>query len=433
MAPLDQHPVAERAFDHDREFVRSQTRDEIGLAQLRFQPPSHLAQDRIGSAMAERVVDRLEVVEIEIEQRDPADMVSGQPHSLAQVLGEGMAIGKTGQIVVQGEIPHALLVTRSLGHVTQDASDKAIRFRTATDPPDPRLTADVELYDLVAERNPVCEQIEEARALPAFYEQIAKGRSLHRFDILSEEIGEPLRHIAQAAARPHRPQAVLRLGFVFIEQQADGLFVFQPHILADRRLDKGAILRNRKAGQDHRIRHEQKNDPHRPRSGDCQRAQRDTDKDCGQVHEACARHAPVQQHRADEGQGSDEDQESEPFPYGISREKHEAPRPENGGRCLCRHHAVEMRAHLPIVEHLPVAATDDRVADRDDGEGSQQPWHQYRSGQGAKKRTGKYDRSEGGRDLGNRSSGDSRFQAPLPNERCAIASLRHPASHTTPP
>ena len=56
----------------DREFVAAQPRKHIRAAQRRFQAIRHLPQQRVACGMSERVVDVLEAVEIEHQDRERA-------------------------------------------------------------------------------------------------------------------------------------------------------------------------------------------------------------------------------------------------------------------------------------------------------------------------------------------------------------------------
>ena len=51
------------------EFVAAEARNDVGRAQPRAQPVRHGAQQRVADRMAERVDHRLELIEIEIEDR----------------------------------------------------------------------------------------------------------------------------------------------------------------------------------------------------------------------------------------------------------------------------------------------------------------------------------------------------------------------------
>ena len=64
-APALWRPPAARWRLHDGELVAAHARDGVGLAHQSAQPIGHHLQQLVADGMAERVVDVLEVVEVE--------------------------------------------------------------------------------------------------------------------------------------------------------------------------------------------------------------------------------------------------------------------------------------------------------------------------------------------------------------------------------
>ena len=93
------------AADHDGEFVAAQAGDQARPVDQRAQPLGDRAQQLIAAGVAERVVDLLELVEVQHQQRDLAlrRFRLGEPRS--QVLVQRVAVGEAGQRVVLGQIP----------------------------------------------------------------------------------------------------------------------------------------------------------------------------------------------------------------------------------------------------------------------------------------------------------------------------------------
>ena len=56
--------------EHDRELVTAEARQRVALAQRHLQPRPDLAQHLVAGVVAERVVELLEAVEVDQQQRD---------------------------------------------------------------------------------------------------------------------------------------------------------------------------------------------------------------------------------------------------------------------------------------------------------------------------------------------------------------------------
>ena len=68
-------PIGLRRVDvlaEDRELVAAEARDRVAGAQLAVQARADRAQQLVAGVVAERVVDDLQVVEVQEQQRDPA-------------------------------------------------------------------------------------------------------------------------------------------------------------------------------------------------------------------------------------------------------------------------------------------------------------------------------------------------------------------------
>ncbi len=95
--PLGSRIVLDIALQDD-EFVAAETRDQIALAAGRGQAVGHLLEQKIAHRMAERIIDRLESIEI-----DAMDGNSGSTRILLQSRGEmghqRVALGKSRQLV----------------------------------------------------------------------------------------------------------------------------------------------------------------------------------------------------------------------------------------------------------------------------------------------------------------------------------------------
>ena len=79
---------------------------------------------RVAGRVAERVVDDLELVEIEAVQREQAAVAIGGRETMVELLLEHGPVGQAGQHVVEGELCDALLALGDLaGHLVEAAGE----------------------------------------------------------------------------------------------------------------------------------------------------------------------------------------------------------------------------------------------------------------------------------------------------------------------
>ena len=90
-----------------REFVTAKTRDQITAPQGMRKPQGHVADQFIPNVMPKRIVDVLEVIEVDIENsRGRAAVFDFLDHRL-EALAEKNAIGKAAERVMHGEMAQA--------------------------------------------------------------------------------------------------------------------------------------------------------------------------------------------------------------------------------------------------------------------------------------------------------------------------------------
>jgi hypothetical protein len=95
------------------ELVAAMARDDVAGAAHAFQAPGHLAQELVAGSVAQPVVDELEAVEVDRQQRDSAPVLSGAERSV-EVFGEPRAVGQPGERIVVGEMREARRGARSV-------------------------------------------------------------------------------------------------------------------------------------------------------------------------------------------------------------------------------------------------------------------------------------------------------------------------------
>jgi hypothetical protein len=147
-------------LDH-REFVAAEPRDQIAVADAAPDPSRHRLQQLVADMVAERVVDALEFVDVDIEQGEllaARDLLQLAFHLLA----EQYAVGQVGERVVMGEMRDLLVRAPPLGDVVDDVDEIADVAAIVADT-DPRR-GDIALAErlafpdvLVLDQNPVGE------------------------------------------------------------------------------------------------------------------------------------------------------------------------------------------------------------------------------------------------------------------------------------
>ena len=115
LGELDRAPLGRRrAADEDGELVAADPRDDILAAHGAQQPGGDAAQQLVADGAPQRVVDALEVVEIDEHHGDLARRA--RLERLAHLLAEQGAVGEPGERVVLGLVLELLLEVAQLGH-----------------------------------------------------------------------------------------------------------------------------------------------------------------------------------------------------------------------------------------------------------------------------------------------------------------------------
>ena len=109
--------ITGQAFEQHDEPVAALSRDGVAGAHAMAQPIGRGNQQRVADRMAARVVDPLEVVEVEEHQRAMLVVAGADGHRLLQPLEQQPAVGQVRQRVVEGQRVDALLGGLALGDV----------------------------------------------------------------------------------------------------------------------------------------------------------------------------------------------------------------------------------------------------------------------------------------------------------------------------
>ena len=117
---------------HDRELVAAQSRDEAGGADAAAQAGGDGFEQLVADQMAERIVDALELVDVDVIDGELL-AVRDLRQFLLQPLVEQRAVRQVGQRVVMGEVGDALLGAAALGDVLVGRDPAAVGQRLVDD------------------------------------------------------------------------------------------------------------------------------------------------------------------------------------------------------------------------------------------------------------------------------------------------------------
>ena len=207
------------------------------------EPLRRRAEKRVAGRMSERVVDLLEVVEVEAHHRQHRPARRQFLQRLLNALAEGIAIGQVGEPVMARHVGDARLRAPLLGHVLERRHPVALRHRLLSDSNDTlvrafdleaggAMAADV-LLELVGdvgrhvtERELRAEAITRADAcLRVDVEEALELRVLHDRQHVAVEHAQPLRHVVERRVE----QRVLFLQRVLLLDEK-GVLIAQPGV-----------------------------------------------------------------------------------------------------------------------------------------------------------------------------------------------------------
>ena len=115
--------VAVEVGQQDQELVAALAREQVGRAHDAAQAHRDPPQQLVAGGVAERVVDGLEVVEVDVQQRDRGAGAAGAREAEREVLVEQRAVGQLRERVVVGEEGDLLLRAAALGDVGEGGHD----------------------------------------------------------------------------------------------------------------------------------------------------------------------------------------------------------------------------------------------------------------------------------------------------------------------
>ena len=108
-------------FRQDHEFVTTQAGKGILVANRGLEPSPHGLEQLVAQAMAQAVVDALEVVQVDEEQPQEQALAPGDAQGMLQAQAQQGAVGQVGKGVVVGQVFELGLVVLDRADVGEDA------------------------------------------------------------------------------------------------------------------------------------------------------------------------------------------------------------------------------------------------------------------------------------------------------------------------
>ena len=109
---------------HDREFVAAQPRDRVVFGDALAETPGDLFQQRVADRMAKRIVDVLEVIEVETEHRKLI-AAPDEPQGLFELFAEQRPVRQIGQRVMARHVRNLFLGRLPFGDVFEGGNPSA--------------------------------------------------------------------------------------------------------------------------------------------------------------------------------------------------------------------------------------------------------------------------------------------------------------------
>ena len=112
--------VAE-VLDHEHKFVTTESGHRIAFPHAGLQAACHLDQQSVAHIVTERVVERLEVVQIQEQQCTITAVAAAGGHRLLQAIEQQAPIGQVSQRIVEGKVADFFLGRLACGNVLKHA------------------------------------------------------------------------------------------------------------------------------------------------------------------------------------------------------------------------------------------------------------------------------------------------------------------------
>src|SRR5471030_2516745 len=118
----DAFHVVRRIEQNDHKFIASQARDRVDTSHTLHHPVRHRFKQFVTSAMAQAVIDELELVEIEKHDRYPAAVAIAVKQGLLDTLFQQYAVWQASQRIMKRHVPNAVFCVFTLYRYARNAS-----------------------------------------------------------------------------------------------------------------------------------------------------------------------------------------------------------------------------------------------------------------------------------------------------------------------
>ncbi|MNF85047.1 hypothetical protein D3C84_674320 [compost metagenome] len=122
--PRQARKVAVSVEQHG-ELIAGQSGDGVCFRQCVDQPPGHFLQQLIGDFMAKAVVEQLEAIKIDVQQRQTAPALAHALMGFTQPFAEQRTVGQASQFIVVRQVAHALFGFAPRREIGEEADDMA--------------------------------------------------------------------------------------------------------------------------------------------------------------------------------------------------------------------------------------------------------------------------------------------------------------------
>ena len=107
--------------EHNKKLVAADTRNRIFFARKGLQSCGNFPEEQVADRVTERIVDDLETIEIEEQDRDLFLVTPGCGERAAQAIIEQAAVGQAGERIVVGQVLDLAFGSFAVGYVDQSA------------------------------------------------------------------------------------------------------------------------------------------------------------------------------------------------------------------------------------------------------------------------------------------------------------------------
>src|SRR5690606_27773637 len=188
------------ALEQHAEFVAAQPRHGVAPADLRLEQRAHLAEQGIARAVAAVVVDDLELIQVDVTERERRFAGAGALERALQARLELAAIDETGEDVVTRVIGKLAIELAALAHVVEhqhaagDVAGSVANRRGAA--------LDVQLVAVAADQQRRTHRLDGARAANGDRERILERLARFFVEAAEDLVDHPSLRMRQAPAGP---------------------------------------------------------------------------------------------------------------------------------------------------------------------------------------------------------------------------------------